>query len=112
MVLSKAVCRLTGFLGCAQSSTAAREWGESLPDADLGTDPPLLQHRVARRPGTCAAGGPCRRGPAAVLCQGPSACFYELTGFDVPNSCLLLPVLGFYLSVCGGAHSDGTQLGS
>ena len=33
-----------------------------------------------------------------MFCHGPSACFYELTGFDAPNSCLLLPVLGFYLS--------------
>lgn len=24
--------------------------------------------------------------------------FYELTGFEVPDSLLLLPVLGFYLS--------------
>lgn len=37
-------------------------------------------------------------GRAAVVCQGSYVHFYELTGFDLLNSLLLLPVLGFYLS--------------
>lgn len=33
-----------------------------------------------------------------MVCQGSYVHFYELTGFDLLNSLLLLPVLGFYLS--------------
>lgn len=33
-----------------------------------------------------------------MVCQGSYVHFYELTGFDLLYSLLLLPVLGFYLS--------------
>lgn len=49
-------------------------------------------------PVPCTAGGSASTGVAAVLCLGSCVHFYGVTGFDVPTSLLLLPVLGFYLS--------------
>lgn len=55
-------------------------------------------HREPGFPVLCTAGGSVPAGVAAELCLGSCVRFYELTGFDVPTSLLLLPVLGFYLS--------------
>lgn len=46
-----------------------------------------------------------------MVCQGSHVHFYELTGFGLLNSLLLLPVLGFYLSrgleiLCLGTISE------
>ena len=59
-VSSKAVCSLTGFLGCAQSSTAVRGRGESHPDADPGDRP-------------TPAPAPHGQAPPDVCCCGPHA---------------------------------------
>lgn len=63
---------------------------------------------------TCTAAGSISAGVAAVFCLGSCVRFYELTGFDVPTSLSLLPVLGFYLSRGLGILCPGgiTEMGS